>query len=333
MVLVTFLVSGCTDDARGRLSAFVQRAKSVVTPNTQSTPVQKLLDQLTSWDAIGMNIAYVQQVAGAAIRVDGDEHHYGLQECKLVLVVDAATQSIQSTKLDVSPACKLNVQRIVETNLPLPINELTFGKLQQVQGNGHFLADCLADCGNAYLPNVYWASSESRSSGGRQLVLSVPLALDQTLAAADQWRAPMRAHESEDWLTMQQGFNCPPYRYNDVATKAFSAIHPSYIQFGKSIELPQCTANTTEVPTASSTSSVTTVTAPTLTVPVPRESCDMEYGDYLKAQGLVPKAISIHGPEEPDFSGYGCPYRITPTPGTPVVKGSSVSFRSAWELQ
>ncbi|WP_246296941.1 IrmA family protein [Allochromatium humboldtianum] len=47
--------------------------------------------------------------------------------------------------------------------------------------------------------------------------------------------------------------------------------------------------------------------------------------------GLVPKEISIHGPEDDDFNGYGCPYRITPAPGTNVQPGSTVTFRSAWE--
>ena len=70
----------------------------------------------------------------------------------------------------------------------------------------------------------------------------------------------------------------------------------------------------------------------TLTVvPNPASDCDFSYDETLKNAGLVPKEISIHGPEDDDFSGYGCPYRITPAPGTKVQAGSTVTFRSAWE--
>ncbi|BCU06760.1 hypothetical protein Atep_14370 [Allochromatium tepidum] len=68
-----------------------------------------------------------------------------------------------------------------------------------------------------------------------------------------------------------------------------------------------------------------------IVVPNPASDCDFSYNETLKNSGLVPKEISIHGPVDDDFSGYGCPYRITPAPGTKVRAGSTVTFRSAWE--
>ena len=64
-------------------------------------------------------------------------------------------------------------------------------------------------------------------------------------------------------------------------------------------------------------------------VPEPASDCDLAYNKAIENAGLVPKEISIHGPEDDDFSGYGCPYRITPAPGTKVQAGSTVTFRSA----
>ena len=66
-------------------------------------------------------------------------------------------------------------------------------------------------------------------------------------------------------------------------------------------------------------------------VPLPRGDCDMEYSDLLKKSNLPAKEIQIHGPDDEDFSGYGCPYRITPKPGTKVPIGTAVNYRSAFE--
>lgn len=66
-------------------------------------------------------------------------------------------------------------------------------------------------------------------------------------------------------------------------------------------------------------------------VPSPTSECDMNYSEILEKAGLVPEEISIHGPDDSDFNGYGCPYRITPKPGSLIPKKSKVTFRSAWE--
>lgn len=66
-------------------------------------------------------------------------------------------------------------------------------------------------------------------------------------------------------------------------------------------------------------------------VPKPIGDCDMDYDERLKAGGLSVEKVSIHGPDDPDFAGFGCPYRITPAPGSQVPNGSTVVYRSAWE--
>jgi nitrogen fixation protein FixH len=60
-------------------------------------------------------------------------------------------------------------------------------------------------------------------------------------------------------------------------------------------------------------------------------NCDMEYGKSIAAAGLKSKKVSVHGPDDEDFPGYGCAYRISPAPGTKVQKRSKVTYRSAWE--
>lgn len=68
-----------------------------------------------------------------------------------------------------------------------------------------------------------------------------------------------------------------------------------------------------------------------LVVPKPASDCDYDYDKTLKQSGLVAKQNLIHGPEDTDFEGYGCPYRITPPPGTPIQKGATVQYRTAYE--
>jgi len=53
--------------------------------------------------------------------------------------------------------------------------------------------------------------------------------------------------------------------------------------------------------------------------------------EVIKAAGLKPKIISVHGPIDNDASGGGCAYRQSPKAGTMVKKGSKVTFRSWWE--
>lgn len=66
-------------------------------------------------------------------------------------------------------------------------------------------------------------------------------------------------------------------------------------------------------------------------IPFPRGQCDTEYSNLLKQANFSVKNIKIHGPNDEDFAGYGCPYRITPKPGTQTPKGTIVTYRSAWE--
>ena len=72
-------LAGCTDRARDRVSSLVERAQSVFGSKDTKEPAPAtpdLLTQLISWDAIGMNLAYVQERAGAAIRSEDHRHHY-----------------------------------------------------------------------------------------------------------------------------------------------------------------------------------------------------------------------------------------------------------------
>ena len=86
-----------------------------------------------------------------------------------------------------------------------------------------------------------------------------------------------------------------------------------------------------KVNAAAGASSSSTSSAATVGVPAPRGECDRQYAELLKSAQLTPKEVAVHGPVDEDFPGYGCPYRITPPPGSRATKGSAVTYRSAWE--
>jgi hypothetical protein len=66
-------------------------------------------------------------------------------------------------------------------------------------------------------------------------------------------------------------------------------------------------------------------------VPDLTSDCVMDAATLLKSQGLRAKEISIHGPNDEDAAGIGCPYRQSPKAGAMVKKGTTVTFRSWWE--
>ncbi len=67
-----------------------------------------------------------------------------------------------------------------------------------------------------------------------------------------------------------------------------------------------------------------------VTVPNIKGECG-NVEQIIKRAGLVPKLISVHGPDDEDAAEPGCAYRQNPPAGTNAPKGSVVTFRSWWE--
>ena len=326
-------LAGCTDRARDRVSSLVERAQSVFgskDTKEQAPAAPDLLTQLISWNAVGMNLAYVQERAGPAIRSEDNRHHYMVQGCRLVLASDQQDKAIRSVQVALSLGCDVDVGGVLGMSQPQPLKALTFGAFDEAVGAGQYLADCLRDCGNAYVPSVYLIAQGSRALQFRQVMLTTELAKDPAIEVAGQWADAMVAKESEDWVVRDLGFNCQPLKYRDVAAQALRTVKPEFFSFGDELEFPKCPAAEAA---ANSEPKARISTAPTgmVMVPQPAGQCDMDYDKLLRAAGLKANEVSIHGPEDEDFKGYGCAYRIVPAPGNAVPPGSTVTYRSAWE--
>lgn len=94
-------------------------------------------------------------------------------------------------------------------------------------------------------------------------------------------------------------------------------------------DLPSIIANETKVNSHTQKNQDSSIAL--VSIPEPASDCDMDFDITLKNAGFVADAVSVHGPDDDDFAGYGCPYRISPEPGSKAQVGSVVSFRSAWE--
>ncbi|QIL74149.1 hypothetical protein G7048_27105 (plasmid) [Diaphorobacter sp. HDW4B] len=324
-LLAAISLTGCWDKF-SKTEEPQPQAQPQAASQPKKDPIAQLQSMLASREAIGLNLEYVVRVSGQAMRIEGNQQQFDLQGCKFVLTTDDAKQSILGVQLELSRECPVDVGPILNADKPIRPAELTFGMAEQYFRPGNYLSDCLSMCGNSYDPSIFWAAEGSRADGFGTVVLSVPITGDAVVNAASRWRDAMEKSESEDWIVVQTGFNCAPEKYRDVAVREFSGMHPAYLSFGHSVEYPACSEPvpaTAPVPVAVNNGMVT--------VPKPRSDCDMEYGAYLKSKGLVPKEKSVHGPEDRDFAGYGCPYRIEPAPESQVSPGAKVTFRSAWE--
>lgn len=334
-LLMAVALAGCTDRARDRVSSLVERAQSALGSEYTKEPAPAsatpdLLTQLISWDAIGMNLAYVHQRAGPAVWSGDHQHHYMVQSCQLVLGSDQQDKTVRSVQVALSPGCDVDVGGLLGMPQRQTLNTLTFGAFEEAMGSGQYLADCLRDCGNAYIPNVYLVAQGSRALQFRQVMLTAELAKDPVIEAAGQWADAMVAKESEDWVVRDLGFNCQSQKYRDAAAQALRTVKPQFFSFGDELELPTCP---TAEAAANSESQAGALTVPPgmVMVPQPTGPCDMDYDKRLRAAGLKANEVSIHGPEDEDFKGYGCAYRIVPAPGNAVPPGSTVTYRSAWE--
>ena len=307
LLVAASMISGCSEDMRSRISGLLERVRPTQA-KTKSDPGRELLAQLVSLEAIGLNMAYVEKMAGPPMRSESHQHQFQVQGCSLVLGSDEEDKTIRSVQVAVTPGCDADVSAVLGLQNSLPLSRLTFGHFDEAMASGQYLADCLKDCGNAYVPNIYLVASGSRAQQFKEVMVSVPLAADAVLKASDQWVNAMALKETQDWINVDQGFNCHPQKYREPAAQALRAIQPAFLSFGNQLEYPKCVAEEpegTQEPSAAASSGTANAV-----VPRPEGNCDMEYHKRVEAAGLVAKEISIHGPDDRDFAGYGCAYAI-----------------------
>ena len=315
MLAVAAAMSGCSESPPPQQNA----APSNAAPSP--------MEQIFQPEMIGATLQYLEQFTGHPRNVspDGIERIYKVGACEVTAYVGKdENKSVSALRFMVAPGCDGDVGKFLGSGREggsTMLSQLSFGKFEEMVGGGAlYYADCLTLCGNAADPTVYSHWEGPRAADFLEMMIEVKLIDDASLQAAEQWKDAMQAKEGEDWI-IDTGFNCDPGKYNDVAKKGFAAVKPEAITIGRGLPVPKCSQTTAPSVQVSSQ----------LVVPKPASECDYDYDKTLKQSGLVAKQSLVHGPEDADFAGYGCPYRISPPPGTPVQKGAAIQYRTAYE--
>lgn len=212
-------------------------APAAEAPAAAPVAAQRVVDQLMNSETIGMNLAYVEKLAGPAVRSEQHRHLFRVDGCELTLNTDDADKVVQAVEVAIAPSCQVSLEPLLGSfagTPPKPLNELTFGQFEQMLG-GSYYADCLTLCGNAADPVVQLIAEGPRALQFMEFALSVPLVDGAALEAADKWRDAMQKAESEDYV-LDTRFNCEPQRFKELVSPAFAAIKPARFAFGSGLD-------------------------------------------------------------------------------------------------
>lgn len=205
----------------------------------------RLIDQVVQPETIGMNLAYLEKLAGPAERTYFNGNRFTIDNCNLTVTADPNSKSITAVEIEASPSCQVDLRKVLQLNTPVTLSRLSFGQFESLLSPATYFADCLMSCGNAYDPNVYLHHEGPRATNFMEFRIGAPIAEDATIDAANRWQTAMSARESESWI-MDGLFNCEPGRYHTVASQAFRNTRVQTFSFGHrlvdSLTAP-CTSN------------------------------------------------------------------------------------------
>ena len=195
------------------------------------------LDQVFDGEMLGVDVPYFEQLTGLAKHTYANRKIYKVDGCEVTANTDA--NIIQSLRIDLSAKCTFDLNKFLNASsgkFPAP-HLMTFGQFEALYGSGHFMADCLTDCGNAADPVVYEHWNGSHANGNTEVMIEVVQVGDDAIDAAIKWINTMKKTESEDWI-VEAKFNC--LRYDAFAHKFFKNVKITAITIGKDIEKPSC---------------------------------------------------------------------------------------------
>lgn len=230
------LLSACfQDEPPTPPAAEPATAPAAVAPVAAPAAAPSVMAELFSHDVLGMNLAYVEKLAGPAIRSQMHYHHFKVEGCEFVLKTDDKDKAVVDMEIEITPTCNLPLEPLLGSfadDTPR-LHDLNFTNLQETLG-GAFYADCLTMCGNAYDPSVYMHAEGPRALNFVEFQLRVKLVDDAAIEASNLWEEAMKAGESEDYV-IDTRFNCEPYKYREVAAKAFAKVKPHSLRFGSGL--------------------------------------------------------------------------------------------------
>lgn len=237
------LMAGCSD-SKNEAPAPATATPPAATPTAAAPETKRVIDQLFDTETIGMNLAYVEKIAGPAMRSEQHRHQFRTDGCEVTLVSDDADKVVNSVEVGITPSCNLSLAPVLGSMAGEPatkLAELSFGRFEQLLG-GNYYADCLTLCGNAADPVVYLQAEGSRATGFMDFSVQAPMVEDAVLDATSAWRDAMTKAESEDYV-LDTRFNCEPQRFKDVIAPGLKNAKPTVFSFGRGLKFEQGDCN------------------------------------------------------------------------------------------
>ena len=109
------LMAGCSD-SKNEAPAPATATPPAATPAAAAPETKRVIDQLFDTETIGMNLAYVEKIAGPAMRSEFHRHQFRTDGCDITLVSDEADKVIESVEIDIAPSCNLSLKSVLNVS-------------------------------------------------------------------------------------------------------------------------------------------------------------------------------------------------------------------------
>lgn len=179
-------------------------------------------------------VPYLETITGPAMHVSPgrdalQRRNYQVEGCEVIAYAKATL--VIGYSLDLTPKCNFDLSEFMGDRYSTT-RRLTVGKFIK-GGSGSDMrvqSTCIYLCGNAADPTVDFTFEGPHALNFISIVLTVTLADQPSLDAAERWRKVIRNKESDDYVT-EARFNCTT-RYDDAGIRAFANAPVSQITVG-----------------------------------------------------------------------------------------------------
>lgn len=192
------------------------------------------LSRIFQYEMLNAQLAYLESITGPAMHVNPggpgvQSREYKVDGCRMTAYVKGAVVLAYSLRL--SPTCNFNIGDFLGNDYP-STEGLTIGGFAHgaFGANLRVQSTCINLCGNAADPTVDFTWEAPHAANFISVVLTVVLASDVAINAAEQWEAAMRKSESDDYIDKTK-FNCAT-KYDNSAVAAFDGVQVDVITIG-----------------------------------------------------------------------------------------------------
>jgi hypothetical protein len=191
------------------------------------------LPALFAPDTLGSQIAWLKKQAGPEWRINGAIHYFKANGC--VLEASVSKGVVVALSMDVSAACNPEITRFVASGPKVMAYPMTFG---EVQGTGHYMSDCLSECGNAFDPSVYLFVSGYHANDFVDVTFAASTADSTVSEASSVWEGVMTKAKGEEYVVNAK-FNCDT-TFDAAAARALKGVRIGRVTVGHDTSADLC---------------------------------------------------------------------------------------------